>query len=182
MASSPSAAKWNILGTNDASFNDGTGIADGKIKPNQLIASSSTLNTWVWDSWTPTWTSSGSAPSIGNGTLSGAYIVVGKTCFFRIKFVGGSTTTWGTGSYFINLPVAGHSGIAANDGFTLNGYAEDLSTVAYTVLGTRMDNTSRFYVIIYAPQTTSASNWAQTQPFTWGTGDYWSGTGFYQVA
>lgn len=27
MASSPSAAKWNILGTNDASFNDGTGIA-----------------------------------------------------------------------------------------------------------------------------------------------------------
>lgn len=26
MASSPSAAKWNILGTNDASFHDGTGI------------------------------------------------------------------------------------------------------------------------------------------------------------
>lgn len=29
----PSAAKWNILGTNDASFNDGTGIADGAITP-----------------------------------------------------------------------------------------------------------------------------------------------------
>lgn len=28
----PSAAKWNILGTNDASFNDGTGIADDAIK------------------------------------------------------------------------------------------------------------------------------------------------------
>ena len=27
----PSAAKWNILGTNDASFNDGTGIASGAI-------------------------------------------------------------------------------------------------------------------------------------------------------
>lgn len=26
----PSAAKWNILGTNDASFNDGTGIANGR--------------------------------------------------------------------------------------------------------------------------------------------------------
>lgn len=25
----PSAAKWNILGTNDASFNDGTGVVDG---------------------------------------------------------------------------------------------------------------------------------------------------------
>lgn len=29
----PSAAKWNILGTNDASFNDGTGIADGAVTP-----------------------------------------------------------------------------------------------------------------------------------------------------
>lgn len=27
----PTAAKWNILGTNDASFNDGTGIADDAI-------------------------------------------------------------------------------------------------------------------------------------------------------
>lgn len=27
----PSASKWNILGTNDASFNDGTGIADDAI-------------------------------------------------------------------------------------------------------------------------------------------------------
>lgn len=29
----PSVAKWNILGTNDASFNDGTGIADAAITP-----------------------------------------------------------------------------------------------------------------------------------------------------
>lgn len=29
----PSATKWNILGTNDASFNDGTGIADATISP-----------------------------------------------------------------------------------------------------------------------------------------------------
>lgn len=31
----PSAAKWNILGTNDASFNDGTGIADATITPSK---------------------------------------------------------------------------------------------------------------------------------------------------
>lgn len=132
--------------------------------------------------FTPTWTSSGSAPSIGNGTFTGYFSMVGKKVYLRFKFVGGSTTTWGTGSYFINLPVAGYSGIAANDGFTLNGYAEDLSTVAYTVLGTRMENTSRFYVIIYAPQTTSVNNWAQTGPFTWSTGDYWSATGWYDAA
>lgn len=34
----PSAAKWNILGTNDASFNDGTGIANAKITSEHLKA------------------------------------------------------------------------------------------------------------------------------------------------
>lgn len=34
----PSAAKWNILGTNDASFNDGTGIANGAIGNSQLAS------------------------------------------------------------------------------------------------------------------------------------------------
>jgi len=32
----PSAAKWNILGTNDASFNDGTGIGDNAIQAASL--------------------------------------------------------------------------------------------------------------------------------------------------
>jgi len=33
----PSTAKWNILGTNDASFNDGTGIASDAITDAKLI-------------------------------------------------------------------------------------------------------------------------------------------------
>lgn len=33
----PSASKWNILGSNDASFNDGTGIADDKILTRHIL-------------------------------------------------------------------------------------------------------------------------------------------------
>lgn len=33
----PSAAKWNILGTNDASFNDGSGIANDAITDTKLV-------------------------------------------------------------------------------------------------------------------------------------------------
>ena len=33
----PTAAKWNILGTNCASFNDGTGIADDAIVPDHIL-------------------------------------------------------------------------------------------------------------------------------------------------
>lgn len=36
----PSAAKWNILGSNDASFNDGTGIGDNAIGNTQLALGS----------------------------------------------------------------------------------------------------------------------------------------------
>lgn len=34
----PSAAKWNLLGANDASFNDGTGIGNGAITSEHLNA------------------------------------------------------------------------------------------------------------------------------------------------
>lgn len=34
----PSAAKWNILGANDASFNDGTGLGDGTVTHEKLNA------------------------------------------------------------------------------------------------------------------------------------------------
>ena len=34
----PSASKWNILGTNDASFNDGTGIGSGVISYTKLLS------------------------------------------------------------------------------------------------------------------------------------------------
>jgi len=177
----PTAAKWNTLGANDASFNDGTGIDNGKILPNHLFSGASTLNTWVWDSWTPVWTSSGSAPAIGNGTLTGSTLKVGKTCFFRIKFVGGTTTTWGTGTYYITVPFAGYSGIAANDGFSLGGYAEDSGVKGYTVANARMLDTNKFMVQMIDTAAASTVVWGQTSPFTWGTNDYWSANGFYQV-
>lgn len=55
----PSAAKWNILGTNDASFNDGTGIGNNVIKSAQLKAAQT-------DS-TP-----GSITDVGTGYSTGA--------------------------------------------------------------------------------------------------------------
>lgn len=50
----PTAAKWNILGTNDASFNDGTGIADDAILARHianLAVSNAQMaaDTWLWE-------------------------------------------------------------------------------------------------------------------------------------
>jgi len=61
----------------------------------------------AWSSYTPAWTSTGTAPALGNGTLTGAYKQVGSTVHVRIVLTLGSTSTVGTGSYRLSLPVGG---------------------------------------------------------------------------
>lgn len=74
----PSAAKWNILGTNDAHFDS-------------LIGSGT-----AWASWTPTWTNI----TVGNGTLVAKYGQFGKLVFFRLHLTFGSTTAVSGNSAF----------------------------------------------------------------------------------
>lgn len=57
-----------------------------------------------WDTYTPTWTSTGTAPSLGNGQIAGRYLQYGKTFWFRISLYFGSTTTFGTGFYLLSMP------------------------------------------------------------------------------
>ena len=62
----------------------------------------------AWTSYTPTWTAS-SNPSIGNGTITGRYIQVGKMVHVWIRVVGGSSTTFGSGTYAWSMPVTARS-------------------------------------------------------------------------
>lgn len=57
-----------------------------------------------WVAFTPTWTSNGTAPSIGNGSLLGWYRKVGDSSEIYIKLTTGTTTTYGTNSWFFSLP------------------------------------------------------------------------------
>ena len=65
----------------------------------------------AWTSFTPTWTTDGTAPSLGNGVSNGEYVQVGKTVIARADVTFGSTTTFGTGEFRFALPVAASSGI-----------------------------------------------------------------------
>ena len=58
----------------------------------------------AWTSYTPTWSSTGTAPVLGNGTLTGAWVSAGKLTTFSIKLVMGSTTTYGSGNWTLTLP------------------------------------------------------------------------------
>jgi hypothetical protein len=59
-----------------------------------------------WTSYAPAWTTTGTAPAIGNGTLTGQYSQDGKKIICRGALVLGSTSTVGTGTFIISVPVA----------------------------------------------------------------------------
>lgn len=65
-----------------------------------------------WLSYTPIWTSSGTAPALGNGSTVGAYRAVGTTVSVRGNLTIGSTSTVGTGDARVSLPT-GLTGVAA---------------------------------------------------------------------
>jgi hypothetical protein len=63
----------------------------------------------AWSSYSPGWATTGgggSQPSIGNGTLTGRYIQIGKTVHVNISLTFGSTTNGGSTEYSFTLPVA----------------------------------------------------------------------------
>lgn len=59
----------------------------------------------AWTSHSPTWTTSGTAPSIGNGTLTARYKALdANTYAYYLYLTFGSTTTAGSGTWTFTLP------------------------------------------------------------------------------
>lgn len=179
----PSAAKWNILGTNDASFNDGTGIADGAIKPEHLKNGSSTLNTWAYDSWSPTL--SGRLDE-GDWTETGVYIRIGDTVHFQLTLVATAAAPMGGGSAdaIFTLPVTAATLTGTADKMAIGvGSLFDANGATYhcsVVLGSTTTAKLKLYV-------TDATNSAQnvitsTTPVTWTTSDEINVSGTYRAA
>lgn len=55
--------------------------------------------------YTPDWTATGTAPSIGNGTISGSYAYIGNThVLLSVYAAFGTTTTYGTGTWSFGVP------------------------------------------------------------------------------
>lgn len=155
----PSAAKWNILGTNDAHFYSFLG------------------DNLAWQTWAPTY----SNLSLGNGTLDFAkYTAIGKTVSFRISITIGSSTSI-TGDIGFSAPVNGYSGVV--DGATMSGFAryEDAGTASYagsvqfssaTIIKFRIPTTNATYA--------GDTGVNGTVPFAFGSGDRLLASGVYE--
>lgn len=132
----------------------------------------------AWTSYTPTWTTTGSAPAIGNGTLAGAYRIDGKTLFIRIRFIPGSTTTFGTGSWSFSLP-GGVTSVSGTQQYIAARGVDVSASANYSGSGRVVSSATALSGIHLGSGTSFIDG---TIPFTWTTSDEFHMTGVVEIA
>ncbi|WP_433478154.1 hypothetical protein ACQPZP_14635 [Spirillospora sp. CA-142024] len=161
--SSPTDTTVNVTGS---FFVTGDSLFDGSVDV------TGDLNLGAWTSFTPTWTASTTNPSLGNGTVDAAYRVCGSTVFFRISYVFGSTTNFGSGAWGFSLPVAPISPQAASAVLADSSASNRLPGTAWLTAGSGI-----FRVL----NTSGSFGTSSTSPFTWATGDGLIISGSYET-
>jgi hypothetical protein len=142
-----------------------------------------TTGTWLraaYTAFTPAWTSTGTAPSLGNAVVFARYMRLGKFVHYAGSIVFGSGSTFGTGNYRFSLPVS--AGIVATGrGGLVTGFD---ASATQQVLGFAYTATASTFAAQYpsAWPTGTPIEYAQTTPFTWASGDSIEWNFMYEAA
>lgn len=118
--------------------------------------------------FTPTWTSTGTQPALGNGTFVGEWVRVQNLVMVTYNLLIGSTTTFGTGNYLFSYPTAASTNI---DVYQMQGWGNfaDSSTGLNYVIYALYNNGATDKNILWSP--TSNAFLSSTVPVTWAVGD-----------
>jgi hypothetical protein len=137
------------------------------------------IDNTAWTTYTPTWTAASVNPVIGNGTIEGWYKVIGKTCFVRGNIAMGSTTTFGTGEWYVSMPfTASHA-----DAILMTAQLLDNGSAWYNaVLNGARAGFNYKTAIQYQAVGGTANDVNATQPFTWATSDRFLWNGSFEIA
>jgi hypothetical protein len=133
--------------------------------------------TSAWSTYTPVWTSAGTAPSLGNGTITGRYKQVGKLVTVTIKIVFGSTTTFGTSGYFFSLPVTA----TGSADFVGSAFLRDTSAGGGGYYN-GICNISAGGTTLTAYEGSGHAQLAATNPVVWANTDFFEFTITYEAA
>jgi len=158
--------------------NGSTNITGSLTVTGSVIVSGSDITT-AWTAYTPVWTAASVDPVIGNGTIEGYYKVIGKTCFVRGNIAMGSTTTFGSGEWYVSMPfTASHA-----DAILMTAQLLDNSTAWYnaTLNGARAGFNYKT-AIQYQNTGGTADSITSTTPFTWTTSDRFLWNGSFEIA
>ena len=145
------------IGTN--SFPGGGSIATNDVGRTDFSAFG------TWTTYTPVWTAS-TAPSIGNGTLTGSFKRIGKTCFLRVRWAAGSTTTFGTGAWLFSLPFQAVN-VGQAEWYGTSKHNNGANTKLNAIVPIVQANLSTFSLY----NATDGSAVTNTSPAVWANGD-----------
>jgi hypothetical protein len=114
----------------------------------------------LWNTYTPSWTSTGTQPAVVDGTLLGNYTQIGGLIVAKVSLTIGASTTFGTGSYSMSLPVAEDSTVGFSAG---PGIAFDSNPgVVYIV---------HWRAAALLSNASPIATLSPSVPFTWASGD-----------
>jgi hypothetical protein len=199
VSSGGSVTGFGTLATDVSSLNSKTGsyattgsntFIGNQIITGSLIVSASTNLTGSvtinqsridtgWTAYTPQWTAASSNPVINNGTIEGYYKLVGKTCFVRGNIAMGSTTTFGSGEWYVSMPfTASHA-----DAILMSATLLDNNSAWYNaILNGARAGFNHKSAIQYQVVGGTADSITPTGPFTWTTSDRFIWNGSYEIA
>lgn len=143
----------------------------------------SNLSSGAWTSYTPTL---GNGWTLGNGTLTGAYMLVGKICHVSFDFTFGSTTTAGTtdaqnAQFSLPFNMNPSNFTTLMYGSCLDLSLSQLNIVTFALGGGVNTVHAWSSVSANAGQATTLGAVRNNRPFTWATGDTLSLLGSYRI-
>lgn len=154
------------------------GIDNTNISSGAAIAGSKIGATYTDYSASLSWTTTGSAPGLGNALVVARYTQVGKIVHYYGLVTFGSTSTFGSGGWSFSLPVNSHMASARGFGITeffhngtgaqAMGWVDISSTALSPAFSTTYLGTG--------------ANFTATTPWTWATSDFVSWNVTYEAA
>lgn len=124
--------------------------------------------------YTPEWTATTTNPTIGNGTLRGVYLTGLGMCWASIELIIGSTTTLGSGTYELTVPLDPHVLVGSIQTLTGCLLLTDLSAAKYGMGVVRLGSARNAGLYAMAPSVTGAGEigaLTEAKPFAWAAGD-----------
>lgn len=136
-------------------------------------------------SYTPAITADGGSPAIGNGTWGCKFNMQGRNVTVYFKITRGSTTSFGTGNFYISLPITASSTLPAGQAFIGTHYILDSSAPASYGGWCNLASTTTFDLAFTNDAVGGGIRIASesgSQPFAWATSDLAAGTLTYEAA
>ncbi len=138
-------------------------VTNATISNNNYSHQNTPLGYPLYFNFLPTWGSTGTAPAIGNGSITGLFTISGGICFMNIIMTCGSSTTYGTGVYKWSLAVNALSNAYQN----ALAVIFDSGVAQYVGVSRFADNNTDIYMYVASTNLLVGP----TVPMVWGDAD-----------